>query len=269
MVSHESLYGLFRVAGLPGPLARWATTRINRRTVRVYDAIVCTTAWASRDFDRSTTVRVPLGVDRATFHRIGTLTELRRRYASRPGSHRPLWTSVEPRSDRSGSIEALARLRAWGVDAVLVVAGDGPLRRRLVRRAAALPVNFLAFVPDKLALAALLATADVAVAPGPIETFGLAALEALACGTPVVVDAASALPEVIGPEAGASVEGEGRAFAAGIEEVLSRPATRRRQAARDRAEQFDWGTSVAGFLAIHAGETDPNRPVWMESPRAR
>jgi alpha-1,6-mannosyltransferase len=47
----------------------------------------------------------------------------------------------------------------------------------------------------------------VALAPGPAETFGLAALEALACATPVVVSADSALPEVAG-EAGASVPGE-------------------------------------------------------------
>lgn len=38
----------------------------------------------------------------------------------------------------------------------------------------------------------------MAIAPGPAETFGLAALEALACGTPVVVSAESALPEVVG-----------------------------------------------------------------------
>jgi alpha-1,6-mannosyltransferase len=251
MVSHESLYGLFRAAGLPGPLAGWATTMINRRTLRGYDAIVCTTAWASRDFDRSTTVRVPLGVDLATFHPDRHDPELRRRYAL---AEQVLIVhcgrlSREKRPQRS--IAALAALRAQGVDAVLVVAGDGPLRRRLARRATGLPVRFLAFVPDRLALAALLATADVAVAPGPIETFGLAALEALACGTPVVVDAAGALPEVIGPDAGASVHGEGTAYAAGIADVLSRPVARRRQVARDRAEQFDWATSVAGFLAVH------------------
>ncbi len=45
--------------------------------------------------------------------------------------------SVEKKPERS--VEALAALRARGVPAVLVVVGDGPLRARLVRRAAGLP----------------------------------------------------------------------------------------------------------------------------------
>jgi alpha-1,6-mannosyltransferase len=94
----------------------------------------------------------------------------------------------------------------------------------------------------------LLATADVVLAPGPVETFGLAALEALACGTPVVVSADSALPEVIG-SAGVSATGED--FAAGVCTVLSWPSEKRRAAARARAEEFGWEASVGGFLAAH------------------
>jgi hypothetical protein len=88
----------------------------------------------------------------------------------------------------------------------------------------------------------------VAIAPGPAETFGLAGLEALACGTPVVVSAESALPEVVG-EAGASVAGED--LAAGVTTVLSWPEPTRRAAARARAEHFGWPAAVRAFLAIH------------------
>ena len=51
---------------------------------------------------------------------------------------------------------------------------------------------------NRESLAKLLAAADVVIAPGPAETFGLSALEALASGTPVVVSSRSALPEVVG-----------------------------------------------------------------------
>ena len=85
------------------------------------------------------------------------------------------------------SIDALPALRDSGVDARLVIIGEGPLRRRLERQAASLPIAFTGFLQDHSTIAALLASADVALAPGPHETFGLAALEALACGTPAVV----------------------------------------------------------------------------------
>ena len=161
--------------------------------------------------------------------------------------------SAEKKPQRS--LTTLATLRASGLPVRLVVAGDGPLRPRLERRAAraGLPVTFTGFLPGRADLAALLASADVVLAPGPAETFGLAALEALACGTPVVVSAESALPEVAG-EAGASVPGED--LAAGVRAVLARPERARRAAARARAEQFDWATAVRGFLAVHEDKVE-------------
>src|SRR5207249_5908493 len=100
-------------------------------------------------------------------------------------------------------------------------------------------------------------------APGPAETFGLAALEALACGTPVVVSAESALPEVVG-EAGASVPGED--LAAGVRAMLARPERARRAAARTRAEQYDWGTATRGFLTAHGAAGGPGPPPQAARP---
>jgi alpha-1,6-mannosyltransferase len=192
-------------------------------------------------------VRVPLGVDLATF----TPRAIGSGRVRAPGQILLVHCgrlSAEKKPQRS--LTTLATLRASGLPVRLVVAGDGPLRPRLERRAAraGLPVTFVGFLPGRADLAALLASADVALAPGPAETFGLAALEALACGTPVVVSAESALPEVAG-EAGASVAGQD--LAAGVRAVLARPEQARRAAARARAEQYDWATAVRGFLAVH------------------
>jgi alpha-1,6-mannosyltransferase len=257
MVSHESVAGLFGLAAriLSGPAARLADM-LNSRTARHYTQVVCTTDWAAQEFERlgvQNLVRVPLGVDLDLFSPDRRTVSLRDRYAA---ADEVLIVhcgrlSVEKKPERS--IEALATLRAAGVPAVLVVAGDGPLRKRLARRAEGLPVVFAGFLHDRVGLASLLATADVVLAPGPVETFGLAALEALSCGTPVVVSASSALPEVIGT-AGVSVEGE--EFAAGVAEVLSRPMAARRAAARQRAEEFGWPAAVRGFLGAH-GLTPP------------
>jgi alpha-1,6-mannosyltransferase len=100
-------------------------------------------------------------------------------------------------------------------------------------------------------VATLLATADVSLAPGPHETFGLAALEALASGTPVVVSRSSALPEIVLPSCGAAVEDDARAFADAVCRLLDVPERSRRAAARTRAEQFPWTAAVTEML--HAG----------------
>ena len=111
-------------------------------------------------------------------------------------------------------------------------------------------MRFLGFVADPDRVARLLATADVALAPGPLETFGLAALEALASGTPVVAAGDGALGEVIGA-AGAVVSGEGVRFAGGVLEVMARPEADRRRAAREHASRFSWSAAAAGMLRVH------------------
>jgi alpha-1,6-mannosyltransferase len=280
MVSHESLTGLFSLPADVSGMSRWRSRllsdtataladALNRRSARNYRQIVCTTRWAAAEFERIGTpnlTRIPLGVDLELFSPERYSDTVREGYAE-PGQTLLVHCgrlSVEKKPQRS--LAALAGLRAAGVDAVLVVAGDGPLRAGLERAARhrGLPVRFAGFVADPKNLATLLASADVVVAPGPVETFGLAALEALACGTPVVVSAASALPEVIG-DAGIAVSGEG--FADGVRAVLARDAVARRAAARARAEEFGWQASVAAFLAVHeALNTDSFRPFGQVKP---
>ncbi|GAB3072683.1 glycosyltransferase [Micromonospora schwarzwaldensis] len=260
MVSHESLTGLLGQWGMPAGLARRTADRLNRETARRYDRIVCTTGWAAEEFVRlggPPVERVPLGVDLDTFHPRRADPALRERYAddSEVLLVHCARLSVEKRP--ALAVAALARLRRAGVPAVLVLAGDGPLRPALTRWAAGLPVHFTGFLPDRLAVAALLASADVALAPGPVETFGLAGLEALACGTPVVANAASALPEVIGA-GGLAAYGTPAAFAVAVRRLLDRPAAERRAAARARAEEFGWPAAVAGFLRAH-GVDPPER----------
>ena len=261
MVSHESVTALLKLTRMRPALSRAVADGLNRRTARAYHRVICTTSWAAAEFGRigaANLVQIPLGVDLATFSPGGGV---RARYAG-PGQILLVHCgrlSAEKKPQRS--LATLATLRAAGLPVRLVVAGEGPLRPRLARRAAraGLPVTFAGFLPGRADLAALLASADVAVAPGPAETFGLAALEALACGTPVVVSAESALPEVVG-EAGASVAGED--LAAGVLAVLARPEPARRAAARARAEQYDWDTATRGFLAAH-GAPDP--AAWRRS----
>ncbi len=255
MVSHESLDGLLR---LVGPAAsRRVADRMNARTAAAHTTVVCTTGWAAAEFIRigaGNVVRVPLGVDLDRFSPSRHDGEMRRRWAG-PDDLLLLHCgrlSAEKRPGRS--LNALAALRKAGIPAVLAVAGSGPLRSALQSEAAdrGLPVRFLGHLGDPADLAVLLATADVALAPGPVETFGLAALEALASGTPVVVSSDSALPEVIG-DAGIAVPGEGTGYAQAVLDLMARPG--RRQVARAQACRYPWAASVDGFLAAHGSRT--------------
>ncbi|MFG3227909.1 glycosyltransferase [Kitasatospora sp. NPDC048194] len=257
MVSHESATGVLRTWGLPGPLAAAAADRLNAATVRAYDSVLCTTEWAAAEFRRigaPNLVRAPLGVDLEAMRPLPPAARAaeRARYAGPDDVLLVLCSrlSAEKRPERA--VEALARLRARGLSAVLVVAGTGPLRERLAARAARLrvPVRFLGHLSRREALARLLGCADVVLAPGPVETFGLAAMEALACGTPVAVSRSSALPGLVGP-AGVAAEDTGAGFARAVADLLARPEEQRRAAARAQAERYGWPAAVAAFLAAH------------------
>lgn len=100
-------------------------------------------------------------------------------------------------------------------------------------------------------LPALYTGASVLVLPSLSEGFGLPALEAMACGAPVVVSNRGALPEVVGDGA-IVVEPESvEAIAVGIRKALE-PATReqRRAQGQFRASQFRWDTAGRRTLRV-------------------
>lgn len=263
MVSHETADGVLRTWGLSEDLSRRAADALNTRTAHTYARVVCTTEFAEREFVRigaRNVVRAPLGVDLEQRHPALRDTALRDRYAREDETLLVMCSRLSVEKRPATALDALEALLRRGRRVMLVVAGDGPLRVRLEQRARErrLPVTFLGHVGDRDRLGALQATADVCLAPGPAETFGLAALEAMACGTPVVASALSALPEVIG-SAGATVVNTGDAFADAVEQVMERSERERRETARARAECFGWKAAVDAFLAAHDARTAEGR----------
>ncbi|WP_327683492.1 glycosyltransferase [Kitasatospora sp. NBC_00458] len=260
MVSHESAAGLLRTWGLPGPVAGAAADRLNGRTARSYDTVICTTDWAAAEFRRlgvRNVARAPLGVDLPSLRppTPGERAEERARYAAPGEVLLVLCSRLSTEKRPEQALDALDELRLRGRPAVLAVAGTGPLRSRLAARAARerLRVHFLGHLAGRDAVARLLGCADVVLAPGPVETFGLAAMEALACGTPVAVNRSSALPELVGP-AGVAAEPTGSGYADAVHDLLARPEPARRAAARAQAERYGWPAAVAAFLAAHGAE---------------
>jgi L-malate glycosyltransferase len=95
-------------------------------------------------------------------------------------------------------VEILARIKAKGGRARLVMVGDGPERGAAIYRAEQLSVtDDVLFVGKQANIPTYLGVADVFLLPSELESFGLAALEAQACEVPVIATRIGGIPEVV------------------------------------------------------------------------
>lgn len=139
----------------------------------------------------------------------------------------------------------------------LLILGDGPDAEAVDAALAEAPMPSLRISDPGDRLPALLRQADVFVLPSATESFGLAALEALASGVPVVATNVGGLPEVLGRDGhcGRLVnDGEDRVqrFADAVSEVLGGPCYA--AAARARAaERFPAGPAIDAYEALYRG----------------
>lgn len=130
---------------------------------------------------------VPLGADLDHFHpRRRMVTGETRRRAGLPEGPLALFAGRFAREKQLTTV-----LDAWSTverqtGARLVLVGDGPRAPELLRHPYAERVFWLPFERDRDRFADLLAATDLYLAPGPYETFGLSALEAMALGTVVL-----------------------------------------------------------------------------------
>jgi len=136
---------------------------------------------------------------------------------------------------------------------------DDGLVMRMIRRYRL--EDQVSLVREMLALDDLVAqysTARVAVVPSFFEGFGFPASEAMACGLPVIANAAGALPEVVGSDGAAGrlvPPRDPEALANAILDVLSDPErlARMGRAARERVERvFQWSDAAAGLACVLA-----------------
>jgi len=156
-----------------------------------------------------------------------------------------------PRKGHAIVIEALASLP----DATLLIAGEGPERGVLEalaqRLGVAERVRLLGGVPHA-ELPGLLAAADVMSLASSSEGLANAWVEALACGTPIVItEAGGAREVVIDPAYGRIVAREPDAFAAAIGELLANPPEP--QKVRAGAERFTWEANTAALYGHLTG----------------
>ena len=178
---------------------------------------------------------------------------------------------IQPLKGASVAVRALAALRHH--DATLLVVGgpSGPEGSAELRRVRALVVHEglaerVRFVPPQPheCLPAFYQAADVCLVPSRSESFGLVALEAAACGTPVVAAAVGGLRTlVVDGETGYLVEGRDPAdYAERVEEMLRDPdlAARLGDEAARRSMRYCWSTTAARLRRLY-GDLTARSPV--------
>jgi alpha-1,6-mannosyltransferase len=251
LFSHERLDDMFALRTGLETGAKVSIGLLNRLLVRSFDQVVVTAAYAQDEFQAVADavgcpmVRVPLGVDLETFRpRAQRRTEdgsIRLAHAGR------LSREKSPQL----AVATAAELHRRGLPITLDVYGDGPHLDEIRAAAGDAPVHFHGYVAGRDDLSRRLAAADVSLSVCPGETFGLAVLEALASGTPVVTADRGGAHELVDETSGAWGAPTPSELADAVERLLARPQLLRRAAARERAEQFPWSRTVDRMLAVH------------------
>ncbi|MFD9702476.1 MSMEG_0565 family glycosyltransferase [Lentzea sp. NPDC059081] len=232
----------------------------HERAIREPFAHVCVSAAVADELRQGWGIRadvIPNGVDSQRFELAAQDVPGLSRWRSRLGRYVLSVGGIEPRKGTLDLLEAFALLRKSEPEMRLVIAGGETLfdyrdyRTRFDARAAELGVEPVVLGPvhhDELPT--LVAAASVFAFPSNKEGFGLAAMEALAAGVPVVTRDLPVLREVFGTVARFATEPAG--FAAQLRAACADPGSRQ-AAGRDLAAGYSWDRAAARHVVLYRG----------------
>lgn len=167
--------------------------------------------------------------------------------------------TLEPRKNFVGLIQAFERCAERVPDLHLVIAGgQGWLFEPILEAAASSPhaarIHLLGFVDDA-ELPSLYGLAESFAFPSFYEGFGIPVLEAMACGTPVVVADNSSLPELAGDAALRVPTGDSAALATALLRLSEDPELRLRHARLGpiQASRFAWPAAADRLVEVYRG----------------
>ena len=180
--------------------------------------------------------------------------------------------TLDPHKNLAFALKVFACLRAEGRPLQFRLVGRQPADRVAALLAAIPPdirrdVRFEGFVSDAQ-LADLMRGCAAFIFPSRNEGFGLAPVEAMACGAAVIAAAAGSLPEVVG-EGGVLLDPDDvDGWTRHVGRVLDEPDYARELRARAlaRASLFSWDRAATGYRAILADPTTPASPVPPAAP---
>jgi len=173
-------------------MVSFITSDIGKTSPNDFHAIGTYQAKSIKRFDVKNVIATPNGVNTSIFH-----PEAKQTTYDFPQKYILFVGSIQPRKNIEGLMRAWYEIKDEFKDIWLVVAGETGYVFRNIKFLGDERIRFLNYVADD-DLPGLYAGAELFVLPSFDEGFGLPALEAMACGTPVLVSNGGALPEVVG-----------------------------------------------------------------------
>ncbi|HEX2118017.1 MAG TPA: glycosyltransferase family 4 protein [Acidimicrobiales bacterium] len=244
---------------------RWyGFVRMQKRVARRLPRILTVSESSAGDIATQMGVRpdrlsvVPVGVDTALFRPVPHVGRVPGRLMTTASADVPLKGLIP-------LLEALAKVRTER-HAELVIVGqprDGSLVPATIERLGLEGAVTIAGVVDNLRMIELYASAEVAVVPSLYEGFSLPAVEAMACGLPLVTTTGGALPEVVGAEGECALlvpPNDPGALAAAIVQALDDAELRARlgTAGRDRVlRRFTWRATAEATVDVYRSVLRP------------
>jgi len=232
----------------------WKLKRFAVRHTRA--VIVVASEWMKRRVEESGMAPhlecrvIPFGVDTAVFRPLDPIKS-RRALGIAEDAHVVAFRDRGPREEFKNSalvVEALRRYRPTRRTYVLCFESS-ETARRLAGDYEVLDLGWVASAEDA---AVVLSAADLFLMPSKAEAFGMMAVEAMACGVPVIVADGTSLPGVVkAPDVGVSVpQGDAEALASAIGSLLADPVARRRRGDAGR-ELVEREFSFERYLKAH------------------
>lgn len=152
-------------------------------------------------------------------------------------------------------LRAFARIARDHRDLQLVLAGGGPLTsdEQSLIVSLGLQTRVTQTTVPESEMPSAYAQARMCVFPSTYEGFGLPAVEAMACGTPVILCESSSLPEIGGDAAVYFAPGDDAALSERMRELLDDPALAERKAKEgiDQAAQFTWQRTAEQMADVY------------------
>lgn len=109
-------------------------------------------------------------------------------------------------------------------------------------------------------LAEYYAMANVFITPSIAETFGMVVAEAMASGTPCIVNNSSALPELVDETTGYVVENKAEAYFGAVQKILSKGKGYYTSALKERAQRFDVKHQLKSYYNLYLSVLNLNNP---------